>query len=101
MINVKVAGSTFKIYDDVDPDIPEYVFRLTDEALYVNDTPIIDYKTEGGFKKVARLMINHNISIPLLWRNDISRATKILGMVNIPDEILSKTYSVYVFVMYS
>lgn len=101
MMNVKVAGSTFKIYDDVDPTIPEYVFKLTDESLYVNDTPVIDYRSEGGFKNLTRVMLNHNISIPLLWRNDISRATKILGMANIPNEILTKTFPVYVFVMFS
>lgn len=101
MMNVKVAGSTFKIYDDVDPDIAEYVFKLTDDFLYVNDTAIIDYRNEGGFKHLAQTMLNHNIPIPLLWRNEISRATKIMGMANIPNEILTKTYSVYVFVMFS
>lgn len=101
MMNVKVSGSTFKIYDDVDPDIMAYVFKLTDDFLYVNDTAIIDYRDEGGFKHLAQTMLNHNISIPLLWRNEISRATKIMGMANIPNEILTKTYSVYVFVMFS
>ena len=101
MMNVEISGSTFKIYDDVDPDIAEYVFKLTDESLYVNDTAIIDYKDEGGFKHLAQTMLNHGIPIPLLWRNEISRATKIMGMGNIPNEILTKTYSVYVFVMFS
>lgn len=101
MMNVKVTGSTFKIYDDVDPDIREYVFKLTDDYLYVNDTPIIDYRRDGGFKKLTNTMLSHNIPIPLLWRNDVTRATKILGMANIPNEILTKTYSVYVFVMFS
>lgn len=101
MMNVEVSGSTFKIYDDVDPDIIEYVFTLTDDFLYVNDTAIIDYRDEGGFKRLAQTMLNHNIPIPLLWRNEVSRATKIMGMANIPNEILTKTYSVYVFVMFS
>ena len=101
MMNVEVSGSMFKIYDDVDPTIPEYIFRLTDEYLYVNDTPIIDYRDEGGFRELAQTMLRHNSPIPLLWRNEISRATKIMGMANIPNEILTKTYSVYVFVMFS